>query len=94
MAALIRGDPPKKEGSSEQDDSETQNTTNGAEKMDTEDGRVSSPSKKKKEGSERKKRSRSRSRWVKRKTTCLQFCFLKFWVRTYFSIHYNQNLSG
>uniref|UniRef100_A0A0R3RTS3 RNA-binding protein 39 n=1 Tax=Elaeophora elaphi TaxID=1147741 RepID=A0A0R3RTS3_9BILA len=63
MAALIRGEPPKKEEpSGEEGSEETSNAANGTGKMDTEDGTALSHNKKKKGSNERKKRSRSRSR--------------------------------
>uniref|UniRef100_A0A2K6W5I7 Uncharacterized protein n=1 Tax=Onchocerca volvulus TaxID=6282 RepID=A0A2K6W5I7_ONCVO len=63
MAALIRGEPPKKEEqSAEEGGKEAPNAANGTEKMDTEDGMALSMNKKKKESNEHKKRSRSRSR--------------------------------
>ncbi|VDP21436.1 unnamed protein product [Onchocerca flexuosa] len=63
MAALIRGEPPKKEEpSGEEGGEEAPNAANGTEKMDTEDGMALLVNKKKKESNEHKKRSRSRSR--------------------------------
>lgn len=63
MAALIRGDVPKKEEPSSEEGSEgASNAANGTEKMDSEDGTAISQNKKKKESNEHKKRSRSRSR--------------------------------
>lgn len=63
MAALIRGELPKKEEpSGEEGGEETPNAANGTKKMDVEDGTALSQSKKKKESNEHKKRSRSRSR--------------------------------
>lgn len=62
MAALIRGEPPKKEEPSrEEGGGKIADAANGTEKMNAEDG-MAVQSKKKKESNEHKKRSRSRSR--------------------------------